>query len=84
MMSILFVTPSSFEAVSASAQPTIVRKELYKANIGTQPDLSRPRARDRSSAEADGGTASYLCSVVTCMSWKAQSSFRLERKNADH
>jgi quercetin dioxygenase-like cupin family protein len=37
MMSILPVSVLVFVAASASAQPTIVRKELYKANIGTQP-----------------------------------------------
>jgi quercetin dioxygenase-like cupin family protein len=37
MMSILSVSVLVFAAVCASAQPTIVRKELYKANIGTQP-----------------------------------------------
>ena len=34
--SILPVSVLVFVAASASAQPTIVRKELYKANIGTQ------------------------------------------------
>jgi quercetin dioxygenase-like cupin family protein len=37
MMSILPVSVLVFIAACASAQPTIVRKELYKANIGTQP-----------------------------------------------
>ena len=37
MMSILPVSVLVFVVASASAQPTIVRKELYKANIGTQP-----------------------------------------------
>jgi quercetin dioxygenase-like cupin family protein len=37
MMSILPVSVLVCVAASASAQPTIVRKELYKANIGTQP-----------------------------------------------
>ena len=36
-MSILSVSILVFLAVSASAQPKIVRKELYKASIGTQP-----------------------------------------------
>ena len=36
-MSILPVSVLVFIATCASAQPTIVRKELYKANIGTQP-----------------------------------------------
>lgn len=37
MISILSVSVLVFAGVCASAQPTIVRKELYKANIGTQP-----------------------------------------------
>ena len=37
MMSILPVSILVFVAASASAQPKIVRKELYKASIGTQP-----------------------------------------------
>ena len=36
-MSILSVSILVFLAASASAQPKIVRKELYKASIGTQP-----------------------------------------------
>ena len=37
MMSILSVSILVFVAASVSAQPKIVRKELYKASIGTQP-----------------------------------------------
>src|SRR6266496_4498808 len=37
MMSILAITILVFVAANAPAQPKIVRKELYKANIGTQP-----------------------------------------------
>jgi quercetin dioxygenase-like cupin family protein len=37
MMSILPISVLVSIAACASAQPTIVRKELYKANIGTQP-----------------------------------------------
>jgi quercetin dioxygenase-like cupin family protein len=36
-MSILSVSILVFLSASASAQPKIVRKELYKASIGTQP-----------------------------------------------
>ena len=36
-MSILSVSILVFLAASASAQPKIVRKELYKASIGTEP-----------------------------------------------
>ena len=36
-MSVLSVSILVFVVVSASAQPKIVRKELYKASIGTQP-----------------------------------------------
>jgi quercetin dioxygenase-like cupin family protein len=36
-MSILSISILVFLAASASAQPKIVRKELYKASIGTQP-----------------------------------------------
>ena len=36
-MSILSVSILVFVVASASAQPKIVRKELYKASIGTQP-----------------------------------------------
>jgi quercetin dioxygenase-like cupin family protein len=36
-MSILSVSILVFLAANASAQPKIVRKELYKASIGTQP-----------------------------------------------
>ena len=36
-MSILPVSILVFVAANASAQPKIVRKELYKASIGTQP-----------------------------------------------
>ena len=36
-MSILSVSILVFAAANASAQQKIVRKELYKANIGTQP-----------------------------------------------
>jgi quercetin dioxygenase-like cupin family protein len=36
-MSILSVSILVFVAANASAQPKIVRKELYKASIGTQP-----------------------------------------------
>jgi quercetin dioxygenase-like cupin family protein len=36
-VSILSITILVFVAATASAQPKVVRKELYKANIGTQP-----------------------------------------------
>jgi hypothetical protein len=55
-MSILSVCILVFIAANASAQQKIVRKELYKANIGTQ-DLDGRCAGGRFSAKADDGTA---------------------------
>jgi len=65
MMSILAITILVFVAANAPAQPKIVRKELYKANIGTQPISTVDVREIVLQPKQKGGLHRHPCPVVS-------------------
>src|SRR6058998_1038122 len=65
MMSILAITILVFVAANAPAQPKIVRKELYKANIGAQPISTVDVREIVLQPKQKGGLHRHPCPVVS-------------------
>jgi quercetin dioxygenase-like cupin family protein len=82
-MSILPLSVLVFVAASASAQPTIVRKELYKANIGTQP-ISMVDVREIVlQPKQTAGLHRHPCPVISYVA-EGTIKFQIREKNAAH